>query len=196
MHLFSALRRWIRRRSLPFRSGLPAIPICLSLLLPAVSAAAPAAMNDDTPIRVAADNMDYDTRRNTVIFTGNVEVRREQFLLRAAIITLYLRPDNERGPDRAGGTPEMSSGSLDRIVAEKNVRFRYNSQTGEAGKATYTADNSVLLLEGSPVIRDGKNSITGNTIRYYMNENRSEVEGGPRKRVEAVFQANGQAGGR
>ena len=67
------------------------------------------------------------------------------------------------------------------------MRFRYHTQTGRADKATYTVQSGVLLLEGNPSIQDGGNSITGNIIRYYLNEKRSEVDGGPQGRVEAVF---------
>ena len=45
----------------------------------------------------------------------------------------------------------------------------------------------ILVLEGDPVLQDGENSIRGNVIRYFMNENRSVVEGSPKKRVHAVF---------
>jgi lipopolysaccharide export system protein LptA len=44
-------------------------------------------------------------------------------------------------------------------------------------------------MEGDPVLRDEGNSIGGQEIRFYVNENRSEVLGAPGKPVNAVFSA-------
>ncbi len=60
-------------------------------------------------------------------------------------------------------------------------------RSGSSDKATYTTGDGVLLMEGNPRLTDGENTITGETIRYYTQENRSEVIGGSKKRVEAVF---------
>ena len=56
-----------------------------------------------------------------------------------------------------------------------------------SAKATYTMDDGVLLMEGDPRLTDGENTVTGETIKYFTEENRSEVMGGSKKRVEAVF---------
>ena len=90
------------------------------------------------------------------------------------------------------GLDAMKTGDLDRIVAEKNVRFRMDTKSGTAQKATWLADKEELVLEGNPVLLDGRNSVTGKRIRYFVRENRSEVEGGTGRRVEAVFSSNGQ----
>lgn len=166
--------------------------------LPAAAAApdGSAAATNDLPIHITSDTMTYDTNQNVVVFTGNVEVERENFRLWSAVLTLYLKSAEQTASDApAGDGPPLETGDLDHIVAEKNVRFRYNAQTGTAQKATYTVDNALLVLEGDPVIRDGENSVTGERIRYYMNENRSEVDGGPKKRVQAVFSSGGSPKG-
>lgn len=185
---------------------LSALLPCLGLLCalsaaPVLAAPAdPAGASRDVPIRITSDTMTYDTNKNTVVFQGNVEVEREHFHLWSAVLTLYLKnADRPADSPQSGNTPQASpvleTGDLDRIVAEKNVRFRYNTQTGTARRATYTTDDALLVLEGDPVIRDGENSITGQRIRYYMNENRSEVDGGPQKRVQAIFNSGGASRG-
>ena len=67
-------------------------------------------------------------------------------------------------------------------------------QTGCAQKATYYSAKNLRVLEGNPVLHDGDNSIRGNVIRYFVNENRSVVEGGPKQRVHAVFSSNDKKG--
>ena len=81
----------------------------------------------------------------------------------------------------------MAAGDVDRIVAERNVRMKSENRNGTCAKAIYTMDDGVLLMEGDPRLTDGENTVTGETIKYFTEENRSEVMGGSKKRVEAVF---------
>ena len=81
----------------------------------------------------------------------------------------------------------MAAGDVVKIVADRNGRMKSENRSGTCAKATYTMDNGVLLMEGDPRLTDGENTVTGETIRYYTEENRSEVLGGSKKRVEAVF---------
>jgi len=178
------------------RCCLLAIMICLPVLAcaPRIVSAAPVNnMGGEGPVRVKADAMTYDTNKNTVVFTGNVEVVRGDFRLWSAILTLYLKASEKQATaPKQDAPPGMEGGELERIVAEKNVRFRYQTQSGEAGKATYTTHNDVLVLEQNPVVRDESNTIKGSLIRYYLKEKRSEVESSPNRRVEAVFQSGGR----
>lgn len=167
----------------------PVAPCSPAFAAPAAKPAQGAPAND-LPIHITSDAMTYDTAKNMVIFKGNVEVVRENFKMWSAVLTLYLKEGDQKAPKASGeegAAPALETGDLDHIVAEKNVRFTYNNQSGTSEKATYTVDNALLLLEGNPIVRDGENSVTGERIRYYMNENRSEVDGGPKKRVQAVF---------
>lgn len=174
----------------------------LALTLAAASAPAFAASSplggDDSkaPVRVTADTMTYEPDKNIVVFSGNVEVTRENFRMWSAKLTMYMKEQKSSGGNREAnsansGLDAMKTGDLDRIVAEKNVRFRMDTKSGTAQKATWLADREELVLEGNPVLLDGQNSVTGNRIRYFVRENRSQVEGGSGKRVEAVFSSGG-----
>lgn len=180
----------------PFFVSALGLALAALTALPAAAApqAPPPAAGGDLPIHITSDSMTYDTDKNIVIFRGNVEVERENFRLWSAVLTLHLKKKAAQPKDKAQAEPALETGDLDRIVAEKNVRFTYNTQSGTARKATYTADTALLVLEGDPVVHDGENSITGERIRYYMNENRSEVDGGPQKRVQAVFSSGSGSG--
>lgn len=141
------------------------------------------------PTKVTAEGMTYDAKKNAVVFEKEVHVEREGFQLWADRITLHLKPATAKPGAEADADPmnAMQSGDVDRIVAEDNVRMKYNKQSGQADKATYFADKALLLMEGNPILREGENTLKGSSIRYYLNENRSEVQGGPKNRVEAVF---------
>ena len=101
--------------------------------------------------------------------------------------SVISRPGKKIEPEKKPEKKKVDEEMVDRIVAEKNVRFKNDTQHGTAQKATFYAAKNILVLEGDPVLQDGENSIRGNVIRYFMNENRSVVEGSAKKRVHAVF---------
>ena len=143
--------------------------------------------------RIVSDKMTYFADKQQIIFEKDVHVLRPDFELWADRLTVYLKPapkkDGKDGKEgKTGGMPEgMAAGDVDKLVAEKNVRMKSENRTGTCSKATYTVDNGVMTMEGDPHLTDGENTITGEVVRYFTQENRSEVEGGAKKRVEAVF---------
>ncbi len=167
--------------------------ICAFSAVCAVAAPLPGA-DGNQPVDVTADNMVYSADKNTVVFQGKVEAVRGEFKMWSETLTLYLKSSGGTETGKTGTVPATEKSDLDRIVAEKNVRFQNGTQTGSAQKATYFASQNLLVLEGNPVLHDGDNSIKGNVIRYFVNENRSVVEGGPKQRVHAVFSSNDKKG--
>ena len=144
--------------------------------------------DSNLPVDVTADSMEYSADNSTVVFRGKVEAVRGEFKMWSEMLTLVLKKQDdskEKGEKRSNDLAK--SNDIDRIIAEKNVRFKNESQHGTAQKATFYSARNILVLEGDPVLQDGENSIRGNVIRYFMNENRSVVEGSPQKRVHAVF---------
>lgn len=141
--------------------------------------------------RITSDQLTYLAEKQLVVFDKNVHVTRPDFEIWADRITVYLKPPKNGGQkqdgDKGGMPAGMAAGDVDRIVAERNVRMKSENRNGTCAKATYTMDNGVLLMEGDPRLTDGENTVTGETIRYFTEENRSEVMGGSKKRVEAVF---------
>ncbi|WP_446424318.1 LptA/OstA family protein [Mailhella sp.] len=166
------------------------LSLLATLLFSSAALAAPPLPGGDSdlPVDVTADSMEYSADNSTVVFRGKVEAVRGEFRMWSEILTLILKKQ-----DDAKEKPEKRSGDLakandiDRIIAEKNVRFKNDTQHGTAQKATFYSARNILVLEGDPVLQDGENSIRGNVIRYFMDENRSVVEGSPKKRVHAVF---------
>ena len=169
------------------------LALLAALLLSSPAWAAPLPGGDsDLPVDVTADNMEYSSDKKTVVFHGSVEAVRGEFKMWSDKLTLILKGKNS-GEEKNANAKKSSSkaadaaGDLDRVIAEHNVRFKNGTQNGSAEKATFFAQKNILVLEGDPVLNDGENSIRGSVIRYFMNENRSVVEGSSKKRVHAVF---------
>lgn len=163
----------------------------LSSLSLAAPKTAPPRPEKDVETRITSDQLTYVAEKQRIVFEKNVHVERPDFKLWADRLTVLLKPPKEgqaKTDTAKGGLPEgMAAGDVDKIIAERNVRMESQGRTGTSDKATYTMDNGVLLMEGNPRLTDGDNTVTGETIRYFTEENRSEVKGGSKKRVEAVF---------
>ena len=167
------------------------LALLAALLLSSPAWAAPLPGGDSNlPVDVTADNMEYSSDKKTVVFHGSVEAVRGEFKMWSDKLTLILKgkDSGEEKNDKKGSSKAAdAAGDLDRVIAENNVRFQNGTQKGTAEKATFFAQKNILVLEGDPVLQDGENSIRGSVIRYFMNENRSVVEGSSKKRVHAVF---------
>jgi len=143
---------------------------------PAVTAEPTAAHG--VPVKITSERMTYDEKKQIVSFIGNVVAEHEGLTMWADNISAYFV---------SAGKKSLKADSIDRIVAKGNVRAEKGKTKGSCGKVTYKVAERVLIMEENPVLNDGPNSITGDVIRYYVRENRSEVVGNKGKRVEAIF---------
>jgi len=158
------------------------IAACLAL----IPGAAYAREKGLTSTKITSDKMHYDPSGKQVIFTGKVRVEHTDFLLFSDTITVFF----PRTPSRGGVDASLLAtdpGRIEKIIAKGNVRIEREGKTGQCQKAVYLVQQGLLTMEGNPVLQDGKNKISGKTVKFYLKDNRSEVEGGKDKRVEALF---------
>lgn len=167
--------------------------LLLIALFSSVSQAAPVAkkspLKPDTDVetKITANKLTYQAEKRMVVFDGDVHVIRPDFDLRSMKLTVYLKPA-EAAKTGAIPTSGIATGNVDRLEAQGKVIMKEpEGRTGTCEKAIYTVTDGVLFMEGNPRLSDGENTVTGETIRYFTQENRSEVNGGSKKRVEAVF---------
>ncbi|MBG0789572.1 MAG: LPS ABC transporter substrate-binding protein LptA [Desulfovibrionaceae bacterium] len=129
------------------------------------------------PVKITSDRMTYDESGKVVSFVGNVVAEHGQLTLWADSLSAYLASKSGK---------KFTADSVDRIVAEGNVKVKKETTEGTCGKLTYFVDPQLLKMEDEPLLQDGPNSLTGEIINFNIRENRSEVEGG-KKRVKAIF---------
>ena len=155
------------------------------------AAGAFAAEEKTVPTSITADRLSYGLESGQVVFQGQVHVVRPDLEIWSDKMTATLAQAKDKNKKaKAEAQPEamnLSGGGIEKIVATGNVRMRYQGKEATCDTATLLLDQGLLELQGNPVIRDGANSIKGETIRLYLKDNRSEVIGG-NSRVEAVFQ--------
>jgi lipopolysaccharide export system protein LptA len=130
------------------------------------------------PVKITSDRMTYDENGKVVSFVGNVVAEHGELTLWAERLSAYFASKSGK---------KFAVDSVERIVAEGNVRAKRGKTEGSCGKLTYHVEEQVLKMEEDPVLQDGPNSLTGDVIKFYVRENRSEVVGGKGKRVKAIF---------
>ncbi|WP_035104342.1 LptA/OstA family protein [Desulfohalovibrio reitneri] len=160
------------------------IPLLLLLVFLALPGTVRAA--EKVPTRITADNLQYSQDHDSVTFTGDVHVVRGEMRLWADKLTTYLDKKGGQGTAGKGNAELASDANITRIVALGNVRMEHEGREGYCGKAVYDVERGVLSMHDDPVVIDGQNKLQGEVIKFYAEENRSEVIGGS-KRVEALF---------
>jgi lipopolysaccharide export system protein LptA len=154
------------------------------------------------PVTVTSDTLEYDYRGNVVRYRGRVEVIQGDVKLVSDVLTITLE-DAKRAakggektpaaaPAPAAPTPEAQgpaardAGRLREIVAEGNVRIDQGTRWAVGGRAIFDQTRRTLVLTENPVMHDGQNSVAGDRVVVYLDEDRSVVEGG-QQRVKAVL---------
>jgi lipopolysaccharide export system protein LptA len=129
------------------------------------------------PIDVSADRLSADSVRNTVTFEGNVVAQQ-------ADVTLYA--------DRIVADYSRQAGAIDRIEAVGNVRFVQEGREARSPRAIFhNLEQRIVLSEGA-TLRQGQNTVEGETLTIFLRENRSVVTGGKDGgRVKAVINPKG-----
>nr|WP_321514262.1 lipopolysaccharide transport periplasmic protein LptA [uncultured Pseudodesulfovibrio sp.] len=134
------------------------------------------------PVKISSDRMTYDETGKVVSFVGNVVAEHGQLTLWADNLSAYLASKSGK---------KFTADSVDRIIAEGNVRAQKGTAEGTCGKLTYFVNDQLLQMEQNPLLQDGPNSLTGEIIKFDIKDNRSEVEGGKGQRVKAIFMTPG-----
>lgn len=135
----------------------------------------------DSMIRVTADRLVTDTQSQNAEFIGNVHAVRGDMTIFCDSLKIFYR-------DNAGQDPmnRPGEGSIQRIVADGNVKINLDDQTATTQQAEWLPQEQTIVMSGAgSKISSGKNSITGSKIILHQGENRIRVEGGSNGRVEA-----------
>ncbi len=129
------------------------------------------------PIEVTADRLDADSGSDSVTFEGNVIAKQGDVTMNAnRLHAAYSRKTN----------------AIERIEAEGAVRFVQEGREVRAARATLYNLEQRVVFSGGATMRQGENTIQGETITVYLRENRAEVAGSAGGgRVKAVINPKG-----
>ena len=179
--------------------------VTLSGLLAAHAHAAAAASKETAPppIHVTSNRMEAESKKDIIIFIGNVVANRGKMQIKADRLEVFIKkkkePDkgSEKGAEAATkkGSGMASQGDIERIVAIGNVLLRQDEDKFASGaRMDYHEERGVAVLSGNPRAWEGKNQIVGDRIELYLREERTVVLGSPSRRVGVtLYPANENA---
>ena len=143
----------------------------------------------ETPIEISADKLITNSEEQYAEFIGNVKAIQGNFVITSGVLRIYYEGDLVNTGAKASGSEQES---LKKIVATENVKIVSDRYTATSDRAEYDAVTDIIILSGTDAtVVSGKNSISGNKITLNQKSGEVKVEGGPKKRVKAVFYSEG-----
>ena len=130
------------------------------------------------PIDVVADTMEAFEKGKTNVFKGNVIVKQEGS---EPGQTLYLFSD------KVTAYRNEEENEIERVDAEGNVKIVKADRTATCRQAFFYNDKHQIVLKGDVVVFEGNDRLTGDTVTYYLDEDRTQVEGQPDKRAHVTI---------
>lgn len=161
--------------------GLFMAVVCAFLLMPGTSRAESGSSRKGPvkkSVTVTADRLEADNKKNIVVFKGDV-VAEEDFLLCSD--ELYISYGQGQ--------------RLDKLVATGSVRIYQENKESSSDKAVYDRAARTVVLTGNPVVRQCTDTVRGDKITVYIDEDRVVVESQGGGRVKAVIMPDKKCGG-
>jgi lipopolysaccharide export system protein LptA len=138
-----------------------------------------------TAIKIASDRLDAYDDKNLILFSGNVVVTRKDITMNSDRICLYY--SKREGVKEDSSTGMMTSGEIDRIEAEGNVRVEREDRTVTGDSAIFYNGEQKIIIRGNAEMKEGENVVRGDIITFFLNENRGIVESSGNGRVRATI---------
>jgi len=155
------------------KRSVTTIYVLLMLVLGALSANAASDQHRGTsnqPITIKSNELVADNKGKTAVFSGKVVAKQGDITIFCDKMTVYY------------GTTQ---GDVDKIEADGNVRIVQENRTGLSSHAVYESrQGKITLTGGNPKVLQGADTVSGEIITYFLDDERSSVTGG---RVEAVI---------
>lgn len=120
------------------------------------------------PIDINSDSVEANQKENVVTFIGNVVAKQGDATLYANRLIIYYDPNTKK---------------MKEIVALGNVKVVQLERRATSQKATFFQNENKAVFDGEAVIREGENIIRGERVTFYLDEERSIVEGGKGEQV-------------
>lgn len=150
------------------------VVFCLYTILFSFSTSLYAQTEQEAPIYIEANSMSATESSNSVIFSGDVDAKQADVRIRGDKMTVYYLETS--APKK--NTDEKGKQEVDKLVCIGNVEITRGEWLGTGGKMVYTAKDRKIVLTQNAKAWQGQNMVTGSKITYYLDQKRSEVEGG------------------
>jgi len=124
------------------------------------------------PVDVIADSMEGLEKGKIIVFKGNVIAKQVDLYLFSDMLTAYVSEETNE---------------IERAKAEGNVKIVKLERTATCKEAFFYNDKGEIILKGDVVVFSGNDKVSGDTVTYYINEDRVYVQGEKEKRAKALI---------
>jgi len=124
------------------------------------------------PVDVVADTMEGLEKGKIVVFKGNVIAKQVDLYMFSDMLTAYMNEETNE---------------IERAKAEGNVKIVKLDRTATCKEAYFYNDKGEIILKGDVVVFSAKDKVQGDTVTYYIDEDRVYVQGENGKRAKAVI---------
>jgi lipopolysaccharide export system protein LptA len=137
----------------------------------------------EKPIVIYSDTLELDQQKKIIVFSGAVQAKSEDMEVECHEMIVYYLDDPAKNKSNVDYDFRIG-----KIIASGDVIIK-PSAGGKAlaGKAVFYQDEQKVVLTENPSIQQGPDFVEGDQITMFLNENRSIIEGGKRKRVKATI---------
>lgn len=133
-------------------------------------------------IRIKSDRLEANQQERQVTFLGNVVATKGDLKIQGDRMTIHY----QEGVAAERNSHNLAE-SVDRAVVDGNVRIFQKNTVVTAEHAVYHLSENKIVLTGEPRVQRDKDFIQGSSITYFLDTEKSIVEGGPAGPVEATI---------
>ena len=161
------------------------ITCCQLLVTASAFAASEAELDSSLPIRIEANRMLSLETENSVLFSGNVDARQGDVVIRSDEMTVYYESAGSSGQE------DEKSQQVKKLICKGNVQITRGDWLGTGNRMDYLSGARKVILSGDAKTWQNNNMVSGKTIIYYLDEKRSIVEADTEQngRVQSVFRS-------
>ena len=131
-------------------------------------------------MQVESGKMIFYHKKRMAEFTGNVQVKRDDFTMHCDRMVVYYREGKEN--------------ELDHVDAFGHVVMTQGDNKGYADKARLNQRENTLTLIGNAVLEQPGGRITGETITHHINSEQTEVQPVKGGRTRMTIETGDNAG--
>jgi outer membrane protein assembly factor BamD len=125
------------------------------------------------PVDIVADMMEGLEKGKIIMFKGNVVAKQDDLQIFSDTLTAYLNEENDE---------------IDKAVAKGNVKIIKAERTATCQEALFENAKGEITLTGNVIVYSGTDRLAGDTVIYYINEDRVTVESEKDKKVRVTVQ--------